>query len=368
MDAGALANILRRPVAATDGAGHERTSLNLRLAIDVVAAQGGRADLVRELQALTGRYSSIRLVQSPGGAARLEAGPLRFAIAAEMREALIAALARAPSMNAGRPAASTTAASSSLMAQAAPTASSAAAVSDVEVAQTGPPPTSLTALAAASVRAAVNWPARLAVQSVPGRPRASMADAPAARLPLPGPALLDDSIDTAAAAARLQSAVRDSGVFAEAQMARAIVREQESPAPVLPRAPAELTLAERATAQLELLRRDAAAFSLAPWNGVSMELDLGREPIDADTRRDGSGDAAQVFTATLKLDLPRRGPVTVSLRLARTTLAATIAAAAPEPWRDALPELAARLQARGLQPAALLACCAAHEDEHAPAA
>ena len=74
MDVGALANALRRPGALQTGGGIERASLELKLVISLASAHGARADLLRELRALSGTHEHIRLVQPPGAQARLEAG------------------------------------------------------------------------------------------------------------------------------------------------------------------------------------------------------------------------------------------------------------------------------------------------------
>jgi hypothetical protein len=120
--------------------------------------------------------------------------------------------------------------------------------------------------------------------------------------------------------------------------------------------PAELTLGERTAAQLEVLRRDAAAFVLTSWTGQKASLDIGRERIDANNRGAAGADAAgQVYFAMLHLDLPRLGVVTIRLRLLHSSVAAAVEAADPGPWRTGLPDLAAQLGARGLQTAALAA-------------
>jgi flagellar hook-length control protein FliK len=418
MDAGAVANILRRPAGPSGDGGPDRVALNLRLAIAVVAAQGGRADLQRELQSLAGRFPMIRLVQSPGGVARLEAGPLRAEIPATLRDALLAAArGAAPKLAASGAAAApegaaARAAVTATGSGAPPAAPSAAAAGAVSAPATGPSPVvaagaagaaptaaaapagGLTAnavpapntaampaaaetaagafslLAAAARRAVTAWPTALLAQ-VATRPRAAAEPLPA-RLDLPlAQPLLDEAADTSAAAARLQAAVRGSGVFLEAQLARSILRQQDGDGALPPREPGgggqAPPPAERIAAQLEVLRKDSAAFVLAAWNGQTLGLDLGREPVDPDRGQAAVAGGERIFAATLRLDLHRYGPLTVKLRLANSTLAVTVEAAAPEPWRAALPELAARLQARGLQPAGLQAVARQGQDDAQPA-
>lgn len=402
VDAGALANILRRPVTQAEDGGRPLASLNLKLAIAVVAAQGGRAELLRELQALAGRYPTLRLVQSPGAPARLEAGGLRFVVPAVLRDALLAAAANAaarpgaaaappaqtaqgsaqPAAQASSPASQTSSpASPAVQAAPSPTGAAApraAAAASPAAAPAGAAPAGAAgaaaaaadtgpSLAAAALRAAMQWPAALAVQATAPRLRGAAADAPAVRVALPlAAALLDETTDPPAAAARLQTAVRDSGLFGEAQLGRALLRERgaaaEAPAVRDPmRSAAQLPPAERAAAQVEMLRRDTASFVLQAWGGQTMELDLGREPLDAEGRGNAAADGARVFVATLRLDLPQVGVVTVTLRLANATLAALVEAGDPQRWEAALPDLAARLLARGLHPAALQAVAAATE-------
>ena len=422
MDAGALANILRRPVLPAENTALERLSLSVKLAITVATAHGGRVELARELQALAGRYPVIRLVQSPGAPARLEAGSFRFPIPATLRDALVAAAraptaATSPSTAASGQAASAAAANvstspanaASVLREAPPAAAmtSTAAVArppalaaQAAAAMPGPATSAaagasaagtvatpasaalaassaeVAALAAASLRAAVQWPAML-LASQAGAPklRATRDDLPSPRLELSlsGP-LLDETLDTMQAAARLTGAVRASGLFTEAQLARMIARGPDEAASQVAaprdpgRPPVELPLAERSAAQLDVLRRDAAAFVLGAWTGQSARLDVGCERIDADAGAGGAAERARVFFATLKLDLPQLGAVVVRLRLVNSTLAATIETAEPAPWQAALPELAAQLQARGLQPAALAACPITIEDSDACAA
>lgn len=419
MDAGVLVNILRRPVIATDGVGQERTALSLRLALSVVAAHGGRAGMVRELESLVGRFPTVRLVQSAGAPARLEAGALRFVVPAPLRDALLAAAGNPSEGGAGAatgavaaagddasprmPARLPTGAEASTRTALTPVASSpsdaatparaapstpsalpttspanaasapAAAGLPTPAAMLAAPaadaPRQMAMLAGASQRAVAHWPATPEEKAVA---RASVREpAPAGpRMPLTLAApLLDERVDAVSARVRLQSAVRDSGVFAEAQLARAIVREREGGAAATQREPVRIdsTLppAERAAVQLDVLRREAFALSLAGWAGQPVHLDLGREPVDGAGGRDGAADGARVFVATLSMELAQLGAVTIRLRLANATLAARVEAEQAQRWHDALPELAQRLRACGLQPAALRACAREPQPDHA---
>lgn len=394
MDTGALSNLLRRPVTAANDAAHGRISLNLKLAIDVVAAQGVRADLLRELHALAAHFPTIRLVQSPGTAARLQAGPHRFEISAALRDALLNAVAtREPA-----PAAAGTARS----AEAQPTASkpadatgnlpTAAKESAPVAAATGtarvaaPPVTSSVArsaiatvdLAAASSATAGERAPPAATQptalaSAAQGLRNSAVELAAARwaLPLAEPLIAGESMPASVTAARLQAAVRDSGLFIEPQLARAVHdRDTAVSAAHLresARMIAEAPPADRAVAQLELLRRDAVTLSLPAWTGQPLLLELVRERADTNAGGGGGRDEAPVFAAVLVLDLPALGPVRIRLRLLNATLASTIEAADPRPWQDALPDLAAALRSRGLQPVALQAQARPPEVDHASA-
>jgi hypothetical protein len=407
VDAGALANILRRPALPAETGAFERLSLSVKLAITVASAQGGRLELARELQTLAGRYPVIRLVQSPGGSARLEAGSFRFQIPATLRDALLAA-ARAPGTEQS-PASATAAsvlnspaAAAALLREALPAASltsavsaarplvptaqtaampgssgeaaaatSAATAASVSSAARAAAPAEVAALASASLRAAEQWPALMAAQSAAPKPRATRDDVTPTRLELPlADPLLDETLDTAQAAARLTGALRASSLFTEAQLARTIARgaDEGQTQAAVPRESlrplVELPLAERTAAQLDVLKRDAASFVLGAWSGQSARLDIGREPIDAEAGS-GATERAQVFFATLQLELPQLGAVLVRLRLLNATLAATVETSDPTPWQAALPELAAQLHARGLQPAALSACPSAAEDRDA---
>ncbi len=396
MDAGALVNILRRPVTLAENTALERISLSIKLAISVAAAHGGRADLARELQALASRYPVVRLVQSPGAASRLEAGPFRFSVPGTLRDALLSAV-RVPAEPAGTRAAATTTAASvasttgapaSMTAGAGPpstaVAPTAAAASDLPSASShravaaasahaapATSPAEIAAVTVASLRAAAHWPATLATMHAAPKSRGGKDEAPPRlELPLAGP-LFEESADATQAATRLQAALRASSVFTEAQLARTVAREREAAAAEtvslreIGRVWAELPQAEKTAAQLELLRRDAVAFALTPWVGQRARLDIVREPIDVQPGSAGEPDSAKVFCATLALDLPQLGAVAVRLRLVNSTLAASIESAEPQRWVQALPELAAQLQARGLKPAALTVSQGQQAEHHA---
>jgi len=420
MDAGAIANVLRRPVAPTEDSGFVRVALNVKLAIAVATTHGGRAELARELQALAGRYPVIRLVQAPGGPARLEAGRYRWPVAAGLRDALLTAL-RTPSETAAsaRAATSTTTSTNVSSAAAQPATGAGVAVHQQAVAEPGPAaiavaratapagttalrvengsasavagnaptvmstfaaaagpvsPAEVVALAAASQRAAAHWSA-MPIAAPPQKERASAVGMPAQRLALPFAApLFDDAPDSEQTAVRLRAAVSASGVFTEAQLARAVTRPavgmavEAADLRELMRAPAELSLVDRTAAQLEALRKDALAFAFSPWVGQKADLDMGRERIESEVGTGGTAAPAQVFFATLHLDLPQLGAVTIRLRLVISTLAASVEAADSEPWQAALPELAAQLDARGLRTAALVTSTVPRGESHAASA
>lgn len=404
MDAGALANVVRRPPVASEAVAFERIALSVKLAIAVASVHGGRADLARELQALAGRYPTVRLVQAPGAAARLEAGPFRWPISATLRDALLAA-ARSPSAAAGTaraPAAVTAAPALSAQsvrlsageaattgaadrhAVASPALPAHASARTIAAPSATPPltaataarsmpapvaaaatnaiaPADVAALAAASQRAAAHFPAPSLAAALPPQIRTAAQAPPVRRLALPTASpLLDETLETTAAAGRLRDGVQASGLFTEAQLAR-LLKPAMSDATAeaaalrdLPRPPVDPMPGDRTAAQLEVLRRDAAAFLLSPWSGQEASLDLGREHVD-EQGEGGKCGTATIFFATLRLDLPQLGAVAIRLRLLNSTLAAVVQAADPDPWRAALPELQRQLAARGLQAAALTA-------------
>ena len=397
MDAGALANVLRRPTAAADNTTQQRVSLSVRLAI-TVADRLGEGALVRELQALAGRYPTIRLVQAPGAAARLQAGSVRLPISIDLRDALLRAL-RTPAATAAasridtagaspaaaaasRTAAAHDAAAPALRPPAGTTkdaastlnaARSQVAARTAVVISASAPQTIAAALPAPAIPAAraapALWPAAvLAALSVPAKSRgAAIGPAPAPlELPLTAP-LFDESVDATQAAVRLHEATRSSGAFFEAQLARLVAQEPDPAPREAVHVPAELSLSDRTAAQIDILRRDAAVLAFVPWQGQKARLEVGCEQVDADGTATGA-DGAPAFSAVLALDLPHLGALTVRLRLINSTLAARIEASTDEPWHSALPELAAQLQARGLLAAALISTADTQGDRHATGA
>jgi hypothetical protein len=405
VDTGALMNLLRRPVTAAGDVARTRIiTLNLKLAIDVAAGQAARAELVRELQALATPFPTIRLLLSPGRPAQLQAGPHRFEISAALRDALLAtATARAAAPGAAAPgrapnpapaaqerpvtAGAAPAATNEAIGAFAPgaarwAASAPAANARSSAASTAHPATVLVrAGAEQALRAAIQWPSAAAANAATAAnaagaasPRHAAGEPAPLRwvLPVSQPMIAGEGASAPVAASQIHAAVRDSGLFNEAQLAQAL-RDSEPAARLANlrealRTATELPPAERAVMQLDVLRRDALALSLPAWPGQWLRLDLARERVDADAGSGGAQEQTAVFAAVLTLDLPLLGSVQIRLRLLNATLAATVEAADPQLWRDALPELAAALHARGLHAVALQALAPAPEVDRASAA
>lgn len=167
-----------------------------------------------------------------------------------------------------------------------------------------------------------------------------------------------DPQTTGATASRIARRVEASGAFFEAHLAQWAQGERSTAAL---RAEAqhvqrsfgggEAATEKRAAVALEVLQRQSIVLAGPAWAGQDVRLRIGREPDEA---RAESG-LAPVFNAQLRLELSRLGRVEVDLRLAGVAVAAAIAAQAQSQAQldAALPEFAAALAARGLQPVAL---------------
>lgn len=341
MDLGVVAaQAVRAGATADPRAGVERVALAVRLALPLIEARSGSftagAQLVRDLRA-TAPGQLVTLLLPAGraaetAAARLDTGRQQVPIPAALRDALLAAVRN-------------------------------------EAARTAPPPAGAdAALRAWAVGAQTTAAAALAA-GASGIARAVGRDAsveePRARVSFVRPLLeaVGPLLAVSAVAGRLREHLERSGLFYEshvAQWARGVRGEPALRQDVLAafgpgERVREATSGERVAAQLEVLQRQSLTLHGPAWEGQPVTIEFARERNAADTRAGESIGEEGVFRATLHLDLPRLGAVAVALRMAGRSVAVTLAADRPEPWRDALAELAGRLQAQGLQPVELRA-------------
>jgi hypothetical protein len=353
MDLSLLAAAASRPPARANGAteavrglsGGLRTALNLQALLPVLQARA--APLAREVAALARDALTAFVVEPPGGGAlRIEIGRQFVMVPSTLRDSVLALVARQAEI-AAAPAPSSLPASLP-----APAALSSLAV---------PLPVPLSAGAMAqALSAAASHPA-LAAQA----PRASRT-APAIGT---AAVLFEDGDSAPRVAHKLAAVVQNSGLFFEAHVAQwaqgarsadalrselAQLHNAANPAPGAVVPPG----GQRVAAQLEVLQHAAVSLSAQAWPGQACQLELRRESAEHKRGATGAADPAAVFAATLKLDLPRLGPLEVTVRLAGSSVAVTAAGAAHAQIAPQLPALGEALQARGLNPAALLAVAA----------
>lgn len=400
MDVGALATALRRASGVIDvRASAERIAVSLRVLAPVVDASGAQPELARALRHASGRVTDATLILPAGsGQARVEFGNRQFVIPAALRDAILAALERPAAAGSsaslaaagvadarrGSPAAQLVAddLAGGVKANALPVVASptrAAASVAMQTAGTAPPsagtrsaPTGLAALPTGStpppMPSAPTGPAALASAGNAGVAAAQRAPHTSFHEPL----LAADG-DAARAATQLRETVIDSGLFFESHLAA--WSKGERPLDTLRQEAQQLRAGDlrephardivapppRAGAQIDVLTRDAVHLHGPLWPGQAGSIELQRDAatVEADERNAQSEATQPVFSATLRLDLPALGPMTVRLRLAGTAVTATVAADAPERVAAELPQLAAHFEARGLQPVALRAL--AHE-------
>lgn len=165
---------------------------------------------------------------------------------------------------------------------------------------------------------------------------------------------------TEAAAARIASAVEQSGLFLEAHLAQWLRGERslhaiEDEARALPaeNPPGDARAGEaRGRAQLDALQHDGVSLSSHAWPGQSFQLEISG---DRERHRDRAiaGDAPGVFTATLTLTMPRLGAMRVRIRATAHALGIHVESDQPGVVRGELGKLASALSARGLQLAQL---------------
>lgn len=353
---------LRRTAGPTAA---DRIALDVRALLPVVEAQragtGGAAlaasQLARELTTPARGQQTVTLILPPGGGpARIDTGMRQLAIPAALRDALLAALHRLAVTTAGS--ATGTAASATQAAQASAQAALQGAAS----------------ASAWAIGAQAHAAAALASGVTEGLRRATTArdperTVPSARFRAP---LLDavGPPSAVAAAARLQDSVERSGLFFESHLARWVAGERSTGAiqqellalrPPLadgePLRPAAPVSGERVAAQLEALQRQAFVLQGPAWDGQPVTIEIGRETNGG--AYDDADDA--VFGATMHFDLPEVGALTVRLRLAGDTIAATVEGRVDR-VEPALPALADAFAARGLKPALVQAIDAPPSD------
>ena len=337
MDLTAIVNAVRRmPAVAELRAGGDRIAVALRLLVPIVESSGAMPELARQLRARVWSDTVSLVLPAGSGAARIDLGRQQIAIPAALRDAILAALEQQAAARAAAP--------PPARADPAPAFDPAATARLIGAsAQTA-------ALAAARAselpRAAGREPQRPRAAAVPAH---ASFDAP----------LLATPPDSVAAAARLQTAVRRSGLFFESHLAAWVRSGSAEPGLAALRddllGRAALPTAARTAAQLDVLARDAVQLQGPVWPGQTAAIELRREPAaDADAHGPAAATAA-AFSAQLKLDLPALGPVEVHLRLIGATVAVTVQVRNPAAVERELPQLAAQFELRGLQPAALQA-------------
>lgn len=359
MDLGVLAaQALRVGSGAEARAGVERLAIGIRLALPLVeagaAASGAVAELARDLRALARTRDVVSLVLPAGRVndavpARIDLGDRLVALPPALRDALLAALASpGPTSAAGAPAVPTAPTT------AAATSADAAARAWMIGAQTSAAPA--IALGASGI-------AR-------GLTRDAQAESTAAAVSFRQP-LIDrvEAVEPAQPISeRLRQALTASGLFFESHLAQ-WTRGERSDAALRSEVLALLTTAsatpgaaaggaERVAAQMEAMQRQAVVLQGPAWPGQPVTITLAREPTAGDDEHAAgavAADAHAVFTARITLDLPHLGPLSVQLRLAGSSVAVALEAAAPEFFAPHLSGLAEQLQAHGLQPASLQA-------------
>jgi hypothetical protein len=347
MELGVVAQSALRVGAAADlRAGVERITLGARLLAPLLQGAAGAVptELARDLRAAIANDSSSTLVlpaQASQGAARLEVGGRQIPIPAAMRDALLAAAgaerAAAPPSTVAPPAGG------------APTAQGPAPTDAARAWAVAAQTTSAAAVAVSGSGLSRN------VQRAPNdRP------APTVRFEAPLFEPVNEVRAVQAAAERLRQGVERSGLFFEshvAQWAQGARDTAELRAEALRLLPAGGGAAEagaqRVAAQVAVLQEALVTLQGPAWPGQPAMLTIARE-----AHAPAEEAVEPVFTARLALDLPALGTVVVQLRLAGDAVGTTVAAAERGPFDAALPELAERLRAHGLQPIALHAVAA----------
>lgn len=363
MDLGLVANSARRVGAVELRGGAERIALSTRLLVPLLQGQAlgdaSMAQLTRDLRAqlASGGDRNVTLIlpaqaASEAQAARIDLGGRQFAIPAALRDALLAQL-----MPTGRvpPAA---VAAAAVVDEAAARAWAVGA--QAQAAAGAAPPLPLAAAISASTAGATREVARalapqqttaLRDQALPatGFERPLLNNGVAALLPI---AAING------VAARLQQQLERSGMFFEAHLAQWTAGARstdEIRAELLHMSASGQALAEgnaqRVAAQLSVLQHQGLVLQGPAWPGQPMQLEVRREPPPAEM----AADAAPVFTATLRLDLPQLGPIEVKLRLAGEAIAASVNCRDPAAIAAEVPALVEQLRARGLTPVAIQA-------------
>lgn len=323
----------RQPVAEGRLSG-DRFVVGLRTLLPLLEAAGASPELLRALRLRPAGELATVILPAGSGQGRVDLGNRDVVIPAALRDAIRAAFERALAQNGPR------------ATQAAPQAAS------------GAPPEALSgaatvrlldasAQAAAPVALRAADPAHAARESVRQERAARRTPHAIALEPL-----LDPADDAAAAAVRLRAAVERSGLFFESHLAARVRGGDENVMAELRQAPPPSP--ERTAAQLDVLAQDALWLQVCAWAGQQARLELRRD----DEAAPGAAGEGNVFSARLNLDLPRLGPLEVQLRLTGHAVAVSLACAAREAIEAHLPQLAAQLERRGLQPVALQATAA----------
>lgn len=377
MEIGTLVNGARRVGMAEPRGGGERIGLSTRLLLPLLQQAGAApalTELARDLkdELATRGARTVALVLPLGGAAeaqvaRIDLGARQVAVPAALRDALLAQLApgqpatvadSAPDSGATLPTPASPAAAAPGAAPAGDAAARAWVVNaQAQAAALRAPGPSLQAAALVASGAAREIARSLTPASAPvaGFARPLLDEGPLAPV-----------TPTQPIAGRLQQQLERSGLFFEshlAQWTQGARSTDELRAELLHAygggaggAPVEGP-AQRVATQLAVLQHQGVALHGPAWPGQPLELVIEREPPP----RDAPEGTPPVFTAHLKLDLPRLGPVQVRLRLAGEALATTLGGAGAAGLVDALPALIAALRARGLTPVATQVVAAAAE-------
>lgn len=331
MDLTAIVSAARRLPAVELRASGERMAISLHMLSTVVESVGAMPELARELHARAPADTVALIVPAGSGQARIDFGQRQIAIPAALRDAILSALERAAGPAAKSP----------------PAASAAATALPID-------PVATARLIDASAQTAVRAIA-LPAESGPAARRVPARAAPPAHANFSVP-LLDTPSSEGETAQRLRGTVERSGLFLESHLAATARAERSAAAPSLHEELAAVpSAAARTAAQLDVLTRDAIVLQGPAWPGQPATLELAREPgADPDAHRGAGADGDVVaFRARLALDLPHLGRLEVRLRLVGASVAVTVHSAQPARIAQELPALAAQLELRGLQPAAL---------------
>ena len=349
-----------------------RTAVSLQALMTIADARGVHSQFAHDLRMLVAGQrglATVQVVQPAGSSAlRIEVDRQSVAVPPALRDAVLTLLATT----------SRAANESSLTAPAAPSVAAPAAASTPTASGNGAPPATANA---------VTWSQSVAAQSVADSLRATLATTLAAA-PLVAQAtpratraadaqrvtalMVDDVLfdpqHGERAAAGVRRAVEHSGLFFESHLAQWAAGQRSADAlrselAHVQRGAGDIhgthaSGGERVAVQLEVLQRGAVALQAQAWGGQPCTLTLRRE---SDSEPEGAPAPTRaapgtVYSATLSLALPKLGPLEVTLRLAGQSVAVTAAAspAARAQVAAQLDALGSALQARGLNPAALL--------------